>query len=127
MGLSLAGFCVFLFCIVDSVLALLESLSRIPSSRQESGGQVVINILRQYLPETTRGTLSIWEMIQITALCGAVPGVWYLHRRLRRKESFTPSWKSTSKLNKRVVVNEEQLGGKSFKPFAPQFAAVDEP
>jgi hypothetical protein len=117
-GLSIALSCTFLFSLVDSVQALSESPGKSPwqisvsSSRLGSGGQAAIDIIRQYLPRTTHGTLSFWEMVQITALCGAIPGVWYLQRQLRRKESFTPSWKSTSKLNKGGAADKDEFGGK---------------
>ena len=117
-GLSIALSCTFLFSLVDSVQALSESLGRSPwqisvySSRLRSGGQAAIDVIRQYLPRTAHGTLSFWEMVQITALCGTIPGVWYLQRQLRRKESFTPSWKLTSKLNKSVAADKDEVGGK---------------
>jgi len=116
--LSIALSCISLFYLVDSVHALSEFLCRSPwqisisFSRLASGGQVTIDVIWQFLLRTAHGNLSFWEMVQITALCGAIPGVWYLRRQLRRKESFTPSWKSTSKLNKGVAVNEDDAGGK---------------
>lgn len=132
MDLSVAGSCIFLLCLVDCVLALSESLGRSPwqisisSSRLASGGQAALDIVRQYLPKIARGTLSLWEMVQITALCGAIPGIWYLQRQLRRKESFTPSWKSTSKLHKGVAVNEDELGGKPFRQPEAQLPVTNE-
>lgn len=131
-GLSIALSGIFAFCLVDSVLALSESLGRsswqisTSSSRLASGGQTAIDVLHHYLPKATRGTLSLWEMVQITAVCGAIPGVWYLQRQLRRKESFTPSWKSTSKLNKGVAVNEDEPGGKSFHWLDGQLPAANQ-
>jgi hypothetical protein len=116
--LSIALSCILLFCLVNSVLALSESPGRslwqisISSSRLASRGQVAIDVIRRFLLRTAHGTLSFWEMVQITALCGAISGVWYLRRQLQRKESSTPSWKSTSKLNKGVVVNEDDAGNK---------------
>jgi hypothetical protein len=126
MGLSIAGSCISLFCLIDYVLALSPWQISISSSRLASGGQAVIDIFRQYLPKTARGTLSLWEMVQITALCGAIPGVWYLQRQFRRKDSFTPSWKSTSKLNRGVTVNEGEPGGKSFQQLEAQLAVAKE-
>ena len=113
LGLSIAGSSISLFCLIDYVLAGLSPWQiSISSSMLASGGQAALDIFRHYLPKTAHGTLSLWEMVQITALCGAIPGVLYLQRQFRRKDSFTPSWKSTSKLNRGVTVNEEELGGK---------------
>jgi hypothetical protein len=130
--LSIALSCIFLFCLVDSVQALSESLGGSPwqislsSSRLASGGQVAIDIIRQFLLRTAHGTLSFWEMVQIAALCGAIPGVWYLQRQLRRKESFTPSWKSTTKLSNGVAVNEDGGGGEPSQWLNPQLPAANE-
>lgn len=118
MGRSTASSSFFLLCLVVSVKALSESLGSrstwqvaASSSKLASGGQAAIDFFRQSLPRITRGKLGLWEMVQITALCGAIPGLWYLRRQLRRKDSYASS-KSTSKLNRTVAVNEDEAGGK---------------
>lgn len=110
----------YLLCLVVSVQALSESFGRsswqgsVSFSKLASGGKAAIDFFRPYLSRITKGRLGLWEMVQITALCGAIPGIWYLQRQLRRKDSHA-SWKSTSKLNKGVTVNEDEAGNKLFQ------------
>jgi len=76
----------------------------------------VIGSSQRYLDRTTAGKLGFWEMVQITALCGAIPGIWLLQKYLRggsRKDSTASSWKSTSKLHPDVALKEEDLTGMS--------------
>jgi hypothetical protein len=128
-GSSTAFSSFFLLCLVVDVQALSESLGRSPwqasvsSSKLASGGQAAVDFFQQYLFRITRGKLSIWEMMQITALCGAIPGIWYLQRQLRRKDSYSSS-KSTSKLNKGVAVNEDEAGNKLFQRFSTNFVLM---
>jgi hypothetical protein len=111
-------FYLLLLCLIDSAKALSESVSRAhwhlstSTGRLASGRQAVVDLVRRYLPQAAEGKLTIWDMVQITALCGVIPGFWYLQRQLRRKYSDTGSWKSTSKLKKGVAVNEEDSGSK---------------
>jgi hypothetical protein len=78
------------------------------------------------MSKTASGNLSLWEMVQITALCGAIPGVWFLQRQLRRRESVTPSWKSTSKLNNGVAVSDGELGGEYWQWLDAKMPAANE-
>ena len=116
---------VFLVYLVNSAKASSEFVSRVywqfytltAGVTSVSGRQSVIDLFRQYLPLKPKGTFTFWDMVQIAALCGAIPGIWYLQRRLRRKDSDTASWMSTSTLKKGVAVNEDDSGGK-FIPIA---------
>lgn len=65
--------------------------------------------------ETTTGwKLGVWEMVQITALCGALPGIWFVRRCLQgtsRNDSIASSTKSNSKLHPDISFNEDDSTG----------------
>lgn len=66
------------------------------------------------LHRATQGKLGLLEMVQITAVCGAIPGIWYL-RRWFRKASDSASGTSTTKLDAGPGINEEASGESTFK------------
>ena len=75
------------------------------------GGRAVANIYQNIIRWATGRRHMWWEMVQILALCGAVPGIWYLRRRLKRRDSDAVSWQSPSKLKTGVNVNEDDSSG----------------
>lgn len=109
---------IFLFGVFVSVGALSGSINRshrqvsISTAKLTLGGQALVKLFRQCFPLTVQRKVTIWEMAQITALCGALSGIWYLQRHLRRKDSDASSSKSDSKLNKTIAVNEDDSTGK---------------
>lgn len=58
--------------------------------------------LSKLFTRTAQRELNIWDMVQITILCGAVPGLWFLHRQIR-KNSDAPSWESVKQPNLAIV------------------------
>lgn len=114
---------VFLFSQVGSAIALSESVNTANwqlstlSTKLKSmpGGQLVLDLFKSYTSRRSKGTFTPWDMVQIAALCGAIPGIWYLQRQLRRKDSGNASSKSTSRLRTGVAVNEDNLGGKHIQ------------
>lgn len=115
--------CVFYLVFADAVDALPDSMTStnarwqlplVTSKSLSKNGNAVAGFLQQFFPRTTRGTLGVWEMVQITTLCGALPGIWYLQRYLRRKsrnDSVASSWRSTAKLHPDVSLNEDESTG----------------
>ncbi|KAI9734437.1 MAG: hypothetical protein M1818_006825 [Claussenomyces sp. TS43310] len=71
-------------------------------SKAITASQAVVNFFRR----PAQGKLSLWDMVQITALCGAIPGIWYLQRQIRRR-SDAPSWQSTSELRPDQAINQD--------------------
>jgi hypothetical protein len=114
---------VFLSSLINSTIALSEAVNAANwqlstlSTRLKSmpGGQGTVDLFKDYISRRSKGTFTPWDMAQIAAICGAIPGIWYLQRQLRRKDNDNASSRSTSRLKTGVVVNEDDSGGKHIQ------------
>lgn len=116
-------------CLVISAEALSESLVRNQwqisklTSELASKGQIAIRNFWQILPKSTQRSPNLWEMVQITALCGAVPGIWFLQRYLRKNNNVATSWRSASKQNGIITIMDDS-NGKYIPTYKPYFSSL---
>jgi hypothetical protein len=61
-------------------------LSSSSASRLANQSQAVISFLQQRYPRTAQGRPSLFEMFQITGVCGAAAVLWYLLRLKKSKK-----------------------------------------
>jgi hypothetical protein len=87
-------------------------LSPLSTKIKSMPGAHAVDAFKQYIAQRSRGTFTLWDMVRIAALCGAIPGIWLLQRQLRRKDNDNAPLQSTSRLRTEVAVNEDDPGGK---------------
>ncbi|KAG0648933.1 Polynucleotide 5 -triphosphatase [Hyphodiscus hymeniophilus] len=78
-----------------------------PNGTPSSQLQAVAANLRQLYPHISQGRFNLKEVIQITAVCGLIPGLWYLNKW---RESKSTSWTSSES-----SVNDGMTNGSAVK------------
>lgn len=53
--------------------------------------------------QTGQSGWSLWEMVQVASICGALPGIWFMQKQLRRSDSSSSSWRSTTGSDEKVA------------------------
>lgn len=91
--------------LVSSTTALTTNNSTWLLSRPSTNLQALLEGFRQTYPQISRGEPSVWEMVQIAALCSLLPGLFYLRRT--RKDSKSLSLASTEYSNNGMCVEQE--------------------
>jgi hypothetical protein len=89
--------------------------------------EAAIEFFHNLHSRTKNGGFGWKEMVEVTVLCGAIPGIWYLQKYFKkgwRQDSVAPSWKSNTKLTSTVSVNEDDSTGKYLNRLRYQSAAL---
>lgn len=90
-----------LFCSIDYVSAIPES-SQSPSSVSRRLVELFTALF-----QSSGAAFSTWDMVKIAALCGLVPGAWFVGRHFNRKASEVTSWQSTAELRPGTAVKQD--------------------